>query len=98
MNYYFMGAGGGRGSDKMEDPDTRITQDLAQTINGFTTCFCHGAAYSQRQTVSLSRQPQIVGCRQRIASSTVLLPPLRRFKLPFWWAACLRYSPRPTHG
>jgi hypothetical protein len=39
MNYYFMGAGGGRGSDKMEDPDTRITQDLAQTINGFTTCF-----------------------------------------------------------
>lgn len=39
MNYYFMGAGGGRGSMKMDDPDTRITQDLAQTVNGFTQCF-----------------------------------------------------------
>jgi ABC-type uncharacterized transport system fused permease/ATPase subunit len=39
MNYYFVGAGGGRGSLKMEDPDTRITQDLSQTVNGFTQCF-----------------------------------------------------------
>jgi ABC-type uncharacterized transport system fused permease/ATPase subunit len=39
MNYYFMGAGGGRRQMKMEDPDTRITGDLAQTVNGFTQCF-----------------------------------------------------------
>jgi ABC-type uncharacterized transport system fused permease/ATPase subunit len=45
MNYYYIGAGGGRGQDKMDDPDTRITSDLSQTVNGFTNCFSN-AMYS----------------------------------------------------
>ena len=37
--YYYIGAGGGRGVNKMSDPDTRITNDLSATVNGFTNCF-----------------------------------------------------------
>ena len=39
FNYYWLGAGGGRGMDKIEDPDSRITQDLNATINGFANYF-----------------------------------------------------------
>ena len=39
FNYYWLGAGGGRGLDKIEDPDSRITQDLNATINGFASYF-----------------------------------------------------------
>ena len=31
--YYYIGAGGGRGVNKMSDPDTRITNDLSATVN-----------------------------------------------------------------
>ena len=39
FNYYWLGAGGGRGMDKIEDPDSRITEDLNATINGFARFF-----------------------------------------------------------
>eukprot|EP01051_Picozoa_sp_SAG22_P012765 SAG22_NODE_1357_length_4629_cov_10.880922_4_plen_178_part_00 len=39
FNYYWLGAGGGRGMDKIEDPDARITQDLNATIGGFANYF-----------------------------------------------------------
>ena len=39
FNYYWLGAGGGRGLDKIEDPDSRITQDLNATIGGFANYF-----------------------------------------------------------
>jgi ABC-type multidrug transport system fused ATPase/permease subunit len=39
FNFYWLGAGGGRGMDKIEDPDSRITQDLNATINGFANYF-----------------------------------------------------------
>lgn len=39
FNFYWLGAGGGRGLDKIEDPDSRITEDLNATINGFARFF-----------------------------------------------------------
>ena len=42
LNYYLIGDGGGRGKDKMSDADTRITEDLRQTIDEFAKCFSDG--------------------------------------------------------
>jgi ABC-type uncharacterized transport system fused permease/ATPase subunit len=42
LNYYLIGEGGGRGKDKMNDADTRITEDLRQTIDGFAKSFSDG--------------------------------------------------------
>jgi ABC-type uncharacterized transport system fused permease/ATPase subunit len=42
LNYYLIGEGGGRGKDKMSDADTRITEDLRQTIDGFAKTFSDG--------------------------------------------------------
>jgi ABC-type uncharacterized transport system fused permease/ATPase subunit len=39
INYYLIGEGGGRGVDKMADADVRITEDLRQTVDGFSRSF-----------------------------------------------------------
>lgn len=42
INYYLIGEGGARGEDQMHDADTRITEDLRQTIDGFARSFSDG--------------------------------------------------------
>ena len=42
INYYLIGEGGARGEDRMHDADTRITEDLRQTIDGFARSFSDG--------------------------------------------------------
>lgn len=42
INYYLIGEGGARGADRMHDADTRITEDLRQTIDGFARSFSDG--------------------------------------------------------
>ena len=39
MNYYWLGAGGGTGKNKIADPDARISRDLRATVDGFANCF-----------------------------------------------------------
>ena len=36
MNYYYVGAGGGKDGLKMDDPDTRVVHDLEQTVRTTT--------------------------------------------------------------
>jgi ABC-type uncharacterized transport system fused permease/ATPase subunit len=39
INYYLIGEGGGKGGDKVADADSRMTQDLNNTVNAFAnTC------------------------------------------------------------